>query len=79
MRTSKRIGDIRNDVTITYKANATATASDVQSIAIYGKQAQNIATSLENAVDAQEQADFYLALEPFQRLSSSQSVFHWAT
>ena len=65
MRTTKRIGDIRNDVTITYKANATKTASDVQSIAIFGKQAQNIQTSLENAVDAQEQADFYLGIRAF--------------
>lgn len=65
MRTTKRIGDIRNDVTITYKANATKTASDTQSIAIFGKQAQNIVTSLENAVDAQEQADFYLGIRAF--------------
>jgi hypothetical protein len=65
MRTSKRIGDIRNDVTITYKANATASATDTQSIAIYGKQAVNISTSLENAVDAEDQADFYLAIRAF--------------
>ena len=65
MRTIKRIGDIRNDVTITYKANATKTASDTQSITIYGKQAQNITTTLENATDAQDQANFYLGIRAF--------------
>jgi hypothetical protein len=65
MRTTKRIGDIRNDVTITYKNNQTETASDVQSIAIYGKQAQNINTTLEHDYDAQEQADFYLGIRAF--------------
>jgi hypothetical protein len=65
MRTTKRIGDIRNDVTITYKNNQTATASDTQSVAIYGKQAQNINTTLEKTLDAQEQADFYLGIRAF--------------
>lgn len=65
MRTVKRIGDIRNDVTISYKANATKTASDAQSISIYGKQAQNIQTTLENATDAQDQANFYLGIRAF--------------
>lgn len=65
MGTIKRIGDIRNDVTITYKANATQTASDTQSISIYGKQAQNIQTTLENAIDATEQANFYLGIRAF--------------
>jgi len=65
MRTTKRIGDIRNDVTITYKNNQIETASDVQSIAIYGKQAQNINTTLEHDYDAQEQADFYLGIRAF--------------
>lgn len=65
MRTTKRIGDIRNDVTITYKNNQVETALDQQSIDIYGKQAQNIVTTLENGIDAQEQADFYLGIRAF--------------
>lgn len=65
IRTSKRSGDVRNNVTISYKANATQTAIDAQSIAIYGQQAYNIDTSLENAADALYQAQFYLGLRAF--------------
>ena len=65
IKTQKRSGDVRNNVTISYKANATETASDAESIAIYGQQAYNITTSLENAVDALFQAEFYLSLRAF--------------
>ena len=68
--TSRRIGDIRNKVTITYKANATSTAQNDTSIALYGQQAQNIQTTLENAVDAATEAAFYLALR-----ANPQSLF----
>ena len=65
IRTSKRSGDVRNNVTITYKANAQQTASDAESIAIYGQQAYEITTSLENGADALSQAQFYLDLRAF--------------
>lgn len=65
IRTSKRSGDVRNNVTITYKNGAQETASDPDSIAIYGQQAYNITTSLENAADALAQAEFYLELRAF--------------
>ena len=65
IKTVKRAGDIRNDVTITYKNNAQATASDSASISLYGPQAYEITTSLENTVDAEFQADFYLALRAY--------------
>jgi len=65
IRTQKRSGDVRNNVTISYKANATQTASDAESIGIYGQQAYQINTSLENAADALDQAEFYLALRAF--------------
>ena len=65
IRTSKRSGDVRNNVTITYKANAQQSATNIESIAIYGQQAYEITTSLENAVDATSQANFYLALRAF--------------
>lgn len=65
IRTQKRSGDVRNNVTISYKANATQTASSAESIAIYGQQAYQINTSLENAADALSQAQFYLALRAF--------------
>ena len=63
--TSRRIGDIRNEVTITYKNGNQHTASDLDSQALYGKQAQNIQTSIENGVDATAQANFYLALRAY--------------
>ena len=65
IRTSKRSGDVRNNVTITYKANAQQSATDIESIGIYGQQAYEITTSLENAADALAQAEFYLALRAF--------------
>ena len=65
IRTSKRSGDVRNNVTITYKANAQESAFDAASIAIYGQQSYEITTSLENGSDALDQAEFYLALRAF--------------
>jgi hypothetical protein len=63
--TSRRIGDIRNEVTITYKNGQQESADDAASQLLYGKQAQNILTSIENGVDAQAQADFYLELRAY--------------
>jgi hypothetical protein len=65
IRTSKRSGDVRNNVTISYKANAQETASDPDSIALYGQQAYQINTSLEKGADALDQAEFYLGLRAF--------------
>jgi hypothetical protein len=65
IKTEKRSGDVRNNVTISYKANATQSASDAASIATYGQQAYNITTSLENGADALSQAQFYLSLRAF--------------
>jgi hypothetical protein len=63
--TIKRIADVRNKVTIQYKNGQEESALDTQSIGIYGQQAHIIATTLENTVDAQFQADFYLGLRAF--------------
>lgn len=63
--TSRRIGDIRNKVTITYKNNAQHTAEDLTSQALYGVQAQNIITSIEHGYAATAQANFYLALRAY--------------
>jgi hypothetical protein len=63
--TSRRLGDLRNEVTITYKNSQQETASDAASIATYGYQAQNILTSIELKADAENQAAFYLAIRAF--------------
>jgi hypothetical protein len=67
LQTSTRAGDVRNEVTITYKNGNQHTASDATSIATYGSLAQNILTTLENGVDATAQANFYLALRAYPR------------
>jgi len=65
IRTIRRLGDLRNKVTIQYKANAEATATDADSIALYGQQAQIITTSIENGADATSQANFYLGIRAY--------------
>jgi hypothetical protein len=65
IRTSKRSGDVRNNVTIVYRNGDKQSASDASSIAIYGQQAYEITTSLHNLADAQSQAQFYLTLRAF--------------
>lgn len=63
--TSRRLGDLRNEVTITYKNDAQRTAFDANSIATYGYQAENILTSIEKSADAQSQANFYLSIRAY--------------
>ena len=65
VKTVTRAGDVRNQITITYKNNASEFAEDVDSIAIYGNLAQSIATTLENQLDAADQAQFYLDLRAY--------------
>jgi hypothetical protein len=65
IKTSLKSGDIRNSVTIKYKNNQTVSASNAESIAVYGLQAQSIETTLENLADAEDQADFYLGIRAF--------------
>jgi hypothetical protein len=63
--TSKRLGDLRNKVTITYKNGQQETAEEPSSIQLYGTQAQNIQTSIEKSADALSQAEFYLDIRAF--------------
>jgi hypothetical protein len=75
IRTSKRSGDVRNNVTITYKNGQQQSASDAESIAIYGQQAYNIQTSLELTADALSQAEFYLTLRAFPQAQFKSITF----
>jgi hypothetical protein len=63
--TSKRLGDVRNRVTITHKNNSQHTAEDAASIAVYGVQATNIITTLEHNADAISQAEYYLDIRAY--------------
>lgn len=73
--TSKRLGDVRNKVTITYKNGQQETAEDAESIQTYGTQAQNIQTSIENGADALSQAEFYLDIRAFPQYQFKSITF----
>ena len=66
-----RAGDVRNRPTGKYDATSSSdkSASDPVSISLYGNLAQIITTPLHNAVDAEDQADFYLTLRAYPRAS----------
>lgn len=69
-----RGGDVRNSVTVKYGATSSSekSASDPTSISLYGEQASIVYTTLHNGTDAEDQADFYLALRanPYPMLTS---------
>lgn len=65
IRTIRRIGDVRNKVTISYKNGQEETATEQDSINQYGFQAQVISTSIENDYDALAQAEFYLGIRAY--------------
>jgi hypothetical protein len=65
IRTIRRLGDLRNAVTITYKNGQQESAIEQASIDQYGSQAENISTSLEHDYDALAQAEFYLGIRAF--------------
>jgi hypothetical protein len=63
-----QLGNIVNNVTISYKANATETARDDQSAILYGELAGTKATWLETGADALEQAEAYLESRAYPRI-----------
>jgi len=75
IRTSKRSGDVRNNVTIIYRNGNKQSASNAESIGIYGQQAYEITTSLHNAADATAQANFYLGLRAFPQAQFKSITF----
>ena len=67
LRIQTRSGDVRNSITIKYGATSSSekSAIDMTSIDLYGELSQIISTTLHNAVDAQDQANFYLGLRAY--------------
>jgi hypothetical protein len=61
IRTIRRLGDLRNKVTIQWRSGD-ITALSQDSIDQYGSQADIIATTLHNSADATAQANFYLGI-----------------
>jgi hypothetical protein len=76
--TSKRLGDLRNKITITYKNSQQETAEDATSITTYGVQAENILTTIENGADAESQAEFYLDIRAYPQYQFKAITFPMA-
>jgi len=72
-----RSGDIRNEIVLRYGNNSTSEVvdSDATSIGLYGKLAQIITTTIENASDAEDQAAFYLTLRSYPQANFNQITF----
>jgi hypothetical protein len=77
LRIETRVGDVRNSLTIKYGSTSSneQSASDPDSIALYGTLAQIISTTLHNAADATAQANFYLSLRAQPQPIFSQITF----
>ena len=73
----QRAGDVRNSITIQYGATSSSekSASDLVSIGLYGQLAQIIPTTLHNAADAEDQADFYLSLRAYPQFNFNNITF----
>lgn len=78
LQIQKKAGDVRNAVTLSYKATgqSTVSASDANSISLYGSLASTISTTLKNQVDAQAQADFYLLIRAYPQFALQR--INWA-
>jgi hypothetical protein len=77
LRVETRAGDVRNNVTIKYGATSSAeqNASDADSILEYGTLSQIITTTLHDAADATQQANFYLTLRKDPQANFSEITF----
>jgi hypothetical protein len=67
LRIQTRAGDVRNNLTLKYGETSSAeiSASEADSIALFGQLSQIITTTLEHSADATDQADFYLLLRAY--------------
>jgi hypothetical protein len=72
-----RAGDIRNEIVLKYGGNSAneVVDSDATSIALYGKLAQIISTTIEHETDAEDQAAFYLTLRAYPQANFNQITF----
>lgn len=77
LQISKRAGDVRNAITVSYGANSdsTVSSSDSASISLYGELASNQVTTLRHQADAQAQAAFYLLIRAYPQFEMKQITF----
>lgn len=73
----KRAGDVRNSISVVYGSagNQSISATDADSIALFGQLASRITTTLKNQSDAEDQAAFYLSLRAFPQFQFQSIVF----
>jgi hypothetical protein len=72
----KRSGDVRNAITVGYgTGSAEVSASDADSISLYGQLAATISTTLRHQADAEDQADFYLEIRAYPQFAFKQITF----
>jgi hypothetical protein len=73
----QRAGDVRNDITIKYGQNSTSetSASDPVSITEFGQLSQIFTTTIKHQADAEDQADFYLALRSYPQYNFNDFTF----
>jgi hypothetical protein len=76
----QRTGDVRNNITIQYGQNSQneTSESDSASIGLYGQLSQIFTTTLRHLADAEDQADFYLALRAYPRFNFNNITFELA-
>jgi hypothetical protein len=72
-----RTGDVRNNITLTYGQNSSneVSAVDTESVALYGQLSQVFQTTIKHQNDAEDQADFYLALRAYPRFNFNNITF----
>ena len=77
LQISKRAGDVRNSVSVSYGAdsNSEVTDSDPASIILYGELASRITTTLRHQADAEDQAAFYLLIRAYPQYEMRQITF----
>lgn len=77
LQITKRTGDIRNSITISYGATSSQTISDedAASITLYGELANTVNTTLRHQADAEAQAAFYLLIRAYPQYLMRQVRF----
>jgi hypothetical protein len=73
----QRTGDVRNTITLKYGTNSASevSATNTESVGLYGELAQIFTTTVKHQADAQDQADFYLALRAYPEYNFNQITY----
>lgn len=77
LQITKKAGDVRNSVTVSYGADSSSstTDSDAASISLYGQLAAQVTTTLRHLADAEAQAAFYLDIRAYPQYEMKQITF----